>query len=101
MNNPSRAAGNFALLINISAIFNGRWRSLGVTDNGVNNARNISVVESLNLCGNFAYMSRFTDGLRLPSEDEAIKTYKETYGESIEELRTDNEHHIERDWQDG
>jgi alkylhydroperoxidase family enzyme len=36
---------------------------------------------------NFAYMNRFTDGLHLPSEDEAIKTYKETYGESFEELR--------------
>ena len=29
---------------------------------------------------NFAYMNRFTDGLRLPSEDEAIKVYRETYG---------------------
>jgi AhpD family alkylhydroperoxidase len=28
----------------------------------------------------FAFMNRFTDGLRLPSEDEAVKTYKETYG---------------------
>jgi AhpD family alkylhydroperoxidase len=37
---------------------------------------------------NFAYMNRFTDGLRLPSEDEAIKTYQETYGKSFEELRT-------------
>jgi hypothetical protein len=36
---------------------------------------------------NFAYMNRFTDGLRLPSEDEAIKTYQETYGKSFEELR--------------
>jgi len=32
-------------------------------------------------------MNRFTDGLRLPSEDEAIKTYKETCGNSFEELR--------------
>ncbi len=30
--------------------------------------------------GNFAFMNRFTDGLRLPSEDEAVKTYQETYG---------------------
>jgi alkylhydroperoxidase family enzyme len=30
---------------------------------------------------NFAFMNRFTDGLRLPSEDEAVKTYQETYGE--------------------
>jgi AhpD family alkylhydroperoxidase len=28
----------------------------------------------------FAYMNHFTDGLRLPSEDEAIKTYREVYG---------------------
>jgi uncharacterized peroxidase-related enzyme len=27
----------------------------------------------------FAFMNRFTDGLRLPSEDEAIKTYREVY----------------------
>jgi alkylhydroperoxidase family enzyme len=36
---------------------------------------------------NFAYMNRFTDGLRLPSEDEAIKTYLETYGGSFEQQR--------------
>jgi AhpD family alkylhydroperoxidase len=29
---------------------------------------------------NFAFMNRFTDGLQLPSEDEAIKVYLETYG---------------------
>jgi AhpD family alkylhydroperoxidase len=29
---------------------------------------------------NFAFMNRFTDGLQLPSEDEAVKTYQETYG---------------------
>jgi len=28
----------------------------------------------------FSFMNRFTDGLRLPSEDEAIKVYRETYG---------------------
>lgn len=28
----------------------------------------------------FAFMNRFTDGLRLPSEDEAIRVYKEVYG---------------------
>jgi hypothetical protein len=44
-------------------------------------------LEVLLQCGNFAYMNRFTDGLRLPSEDEAIKTYHETYGRSFEELR--------------
>lgn len=29
---------------------------------------------------NFAFMNRFTDGLHLPSEDEAIKIYREVYG---------------------
>jgi AhpD family alkylhydroperoxidase len=29
---------------------------------------------------NFSFMNRFTDGLRLPSEDEAIKIYKDVYG---------------------
>jgi AhpD family alkylhydroperoxidase len=33
----------------------------------------------------FAFMNRFTDGLRLPSEDEAVKTYKEVYGGSFPE----------------
>ena len=31
----------------------------------------------LQTCG-FAFMSRFTDGLLLPSEDEAIRVYQET-----------------------
>ncbi|MGC4048108.1 MAG: carboxymuconolactone decarboxylase family protein [Armatimonas sp.] len=31
----------------------------------------------------FAFMNRFTDGLRLPSEDEAVKTYRETYGKDF------------------
>lgn len=44
-------------------------------------------LEVLLQCGNFAYMNRFTDGLRLPSEDEAVKTYLETYGKSFEEVR--------------
>lgn len=44
-------------------------------------------LEVLLQCGNFAYMNRFTDGLRLPSEDEAIKVYQETYGKTFEELR--------------
>lgn len=38
-------------------------------------------VEVVLQTGAFAFMNRFTDGLRLPSEDEAIKTYQETYGE--------------------
>lgn len=29
---------------------------------------------------NFSFMNRFTDGLHLPSEDEAIKTYRSVYG---------------------
>ena len=44
-------------------------------------------LEVLLQCGNFAYMNRFTDGLRLPSEDEAISTYLETYGQSFEKVR--------------
>lgn len=37
-------------------------------------------VEVVLQTGAFAFMNRFTDGLRLPSEDEAVKTYQETYG---------------------
>lgn len=44
-------------------------------------------LEVLLQCGNFAYMNRFTDGLRLPSEDEAVKIYQETYGKSFEQVR--------------
>ena len=29
----------------------------------------------------FSFMNRFTDGLRLPSEDEAVKIYQEVYGD--------------------
>jgi hypothetical protein len=29
----------------------------------------------------FNFMNRFTDGLRLPSEEEAIRVYQEVYGE--------------------
>jgi len=38
-------------------------------------------VETVLQTGAFAFMNRFTDGLRLPSEDEAVKTYKEIYGD--------------------
>jgi AhpD family alkylhydroperoxidase len=38
-------------------------------------------VEVIMQTGSFAFMNRFTDGLRLPSEDEAVKTYQEIYGE--------------------
>lgn len=33
----------------------------------------------------FNFMNRFTDGLRLPSEDEAIHTYQEVYGDKAYE----------------
>jgi len=33
----------------------------------------------------------FADRLRLPSEDEAIKIYQETYRKSFEEQRTDRQ----------
>jgi AhpD family alkylhydroperoxidase len=36
---------------------------------------------------NFAFMNRFTDGLRLPSEDEAVKIYRETYGKDFERTK--------------
>ena len=32
----------------------------------------------------FSFMNRFTDGLRLPSEDEAVRTYRETYGSDFQ-----------------
>ncbi len=38
-------------------------------------------VEVIMQTGSFAFMNRFTDGLRLPSEDEAVKVYQETYGD--------------------
>jgi AhpD family alkylhydroperoxidase len=41
-------------------------------------------VEVLMQTCNFAFMNRFTDGLRLPSEDEAVKVYQETYGRAWE-----------------
>jgi AhpD family alkylhydroperoxidase len=42
----------------------------------------------LQTCG-FSFMNRLTDGLRLPSEDEAIRVYRETYGSDFRE--TSNE----------
>jgi AhpD family alkylhydroperoxidase len=41
-------------------------------------------LEALLQTCNFAYMNRFTDGLRLPSEDEAIRVYQETYGSEFQ-----------------
>ncbi len=38
-------------------------------------------VEVVLQTGAFAFMNRFTDGLRLPSEDEAVKNYQEVYGD--------------------
>lgn len=43
-------------------------------------------LEVVQQTANFAYMNRFTDGLRLPSEDEAVNVYKETYGKSFSEV---------------
>jgi AhpD family alkylhydroperoxidase len=37
----------------------------------------------------FNFMNRFTDGLRLPSEDEAIRIYQETFGQPFPERTTD------------
>lgn len=36
---------------------------------------------------NFSFMNRFTDGLRLPSEDEAIKIYKDVYRKEFTRTR--------------
>ena len=38
-------------------------------------------VEVILQTGGFAFMNRFTDNLRLPSEDEAVKNYQEVYGD--------------------
>jgi AhpD family alkylhydroperoxidase len=43
-------------------------------------------LEVVQQTANFAYMNRFTDGLRLPSEDEAVNVYKETYGKGFAEV---------------
>ena len=43
--------------------------------------------EVLNQTCTFAFMNRFTDGLRLPSEDEAVKIYLETYGKNHPERK--------------
>lgn len=40
----------------------------------------VGALEVLLQTCNFSFMNRFTDGLHLPSEDEAIKTYREVYG---------------------
>jgi alkylhydroperoxidase family enzyme len=41
---------------------------------------NAGALEVLLQTCSFAFMNRFTDGLQLPSEDEAVKVYLETYG---------------------
>lgn len=38
-------------------------------------------IEIILQTGGFAFMNRFTDNLRLPSEDEAVRIYQETYGD--------------------
>ncbi len=56
----------------------------GISDADYGHLRDVfkeqGAVEVLMQTCNFAFMNRFTDGLRLPSEDEAIKVYRETYG---------------------
>jgi AhpD family alkylhydroperoxidase len=42
----------------------------------------------------FAFMNRFTDNLRLPSEDEAVRIYEEVYGASA--LRSGDGSHFRR-----
>jgi AhpD family alkylhydroperoxidase len=37
---------------------------------------------------NFAFMNRFTDNLGLPSEDEAVKTYREVYGADFQPIKS-------------
>ena len=58
----------------------------GVTDAGWNALQkefgDRGAVEVLLQTCTFAFMNRFTDGLKLPSEDEAVKVYQETYGTS-------------------
>ena len=41
--------------------------------------RRLELHEVLLQACNFSFMNRFTDGLRLPSEDEAIKIYRDVY----------------------
>ena len=51
----------------------------------------VCVLEVLAQSCNFAYMNRYTDWLRLPSEEEAIKIYQGTYDKSFEEQRTNRQ----------
>ncbi|HVI70621.1 MAG TPA: hypothetical protein VM656_03935 [Pyrinomonadaceae bacterium] len=44
------------------------------------NLANKAAFEILLQTCSFSFMNRLTDGLRLPSEDEAIRVYRETYG---------------------
>jgi AhpD family alkylhydroperoxidase len=59
-------------------------RPAGVTDEDYAAIRkefgDVGALEVLLQTCTFAFMNRFTDGLQLPSEDEAIKVYQETYG---------------------
>lgn len=56
----------------------------GTTDQDFDQIRKVfnqqGAIEVLMQTCNFAFMNRFTDGLRLPSEDEAVAVYHETYG---------------------
>lgn len=71
-----RAAVTFArkLTRDPAGVTNADWQAL-VAAHGERGALDI-VLQT----GNFAFMNRFTDGLRLPSEDEAVHIYQEVYG---------------------
>ncbi|MEQ1911122.1 MAG: hypothetical protein ABMA15_20040 [Vicinamibacterales bacterium] len=64
-------------------------RKLTVAPAGVTDADYATLVREFGAMGalevllqtcNFSFMNRFTDGLHLPSEDEAIRIYREVYG---------------------
>lgn len=61
-------------------------RPAGITDEDYAALRkefgHVGALEVVIQTCNFAFMNRFTDGLQLPSEDEAIRIYQETYGAS-------------------
>jgi AhpD family alkylhydroperoxidase len=63
-------------------------RPAGVTDDDYAALRkefgDAGALEVLIQTCNFAFMNRFTDGLRLPSEDEAVRIYHEVYGQDYE-----------------
>ncbi|MGE0392505.1 MAG: carboxymuconolactone decarboxylase family protein [Vicinamibacterales bacterium] len=44
-------------------------------------------LEAVLQASTFNFMNRFTDGLRLPSEDEAVRVYREVYGQDFARKR--------------